>query len=141
MSEEHSPMASLEEGVDALRRDLADAGPIKSLRARTPTTDVYTQDDRTLVVEVHLPHFREEEVEVGVEHDALVIRARRERKSDDGKKYVVRETGYNYYRSVALPRSADEAGITARFGHGVLRVTVPLTHPAVRNVPLSSDTT
>ena len=139
MSGERSPLASLEEGVDALRRDLADAGPIKSLPARTPTTDVYTQDDHTLVVEVHLPHFREEDVEVGVEHDALVIRARRERKDDDGKKYVVRETGYNYCRSVALPRSADETGITARFRHGVLRVVVPSTHPAVRSVPLSPD--
>jgi HSP20 family protein len=130
-------MVALEEGVDALRRDLADAGPIKSLRARTPTTDVYTQDDQTLVVEVHLPHVEEDDIQVDVEHDSLVIRAQRERTDTEaGKKYVVRETGRNYYRSIALPRSADEEGITARFDHGVLRVLVPLIRPAVRSVPL-----
>jgi HSP20 family protein len=141
MARDDSPLVSLEEGVEALRRDLADAGPLRSIRARTPTTDVYTVDDKTFVVEAHLPHFSPDDVHVDVEHDALVIRARREPPDDEPtKKYVVRETGRSYYRSVALPRSADEDGVTARFEDGMLRVEVPLTHPAVRNVPLGPGT-
>jgi HSP20 family protein len=47
--------------------------PVSGLQLAT--TDVYTKDDKELVVEAHLPNFEEKDVNVNVDDGALVIRA------------------------------------------------------------------
>ena len=72
-----------------------------------PTTDVYMKDN-ALVVEVHLPKFDEDDVNISVENGNLVIQAQRHEKEEDKeKKYVVRESSSSFYRSVQLPERAD----------------------------------
>ena len=96
-----------------------------------PTTDVYTEDDKALIVEAHLPNFDEKDVSVDVDRGALVIQAeRREREEDANKKYVMRESSTSFYRSILLPEQADEDKITAKFEGGVLKVTIPLAESA-----------
>lgn len=92
-----------------------------------PITDVYSDDDKQLVVEVHLPNFKENEVSVDVHQGILEIRAEHHEKEEDKKKrkYVVRESASSFYRRVALPDKADEENIAARFEDGLLKVTVP----------------
>lgn len=114
-------------GLDTLRRELFDDGILNSLRLNMPTTDVYTEDDKQLVVEAHLPNFREEDISVNVDDGTLMIQAERhEQESDKKKNYVVRESSSSFYRSVELPDQADRSAISADFEHGVLKVTVPL---------------
>lgn len=114
-------------GFDLIRRDLFDDGFARGLRGKLPATDIYVEDDRQLVVEAHLPNFDEHDVTVDVDKGALVIQAERhEREEDKKKKYVTRESSSSFYRSIALPEQADEAGIAANFEGGVLKVTVPL---------------
>ncbi len=114
-------------GLDALRREFIGATLLNTSRGKTPTTDVYTKGDDTLIVEAHLPRFDEKDVSVTVDRGALVIRAeRREKEEDKGKNYVVRESSTSYYRSIGLPEQADEGEISAQFKKGVLTVTVPL---------------
>ena len=78
-----------------------------------PTTDVYMKDN-ALVVEVHLPKFDEDDVNISVENGNLVIQAQRHEKEEDKeKKYVVRESSSSFYRSVQLPERADADAIEA----------------------------
>ncbi len=114
-------------GFDTLRRDLFDESLFRSLRGKLPTTDIYTEDDNTLIVEAHLPNFAEKDITVNVDKGALVIQAERhEQEEDKKKKYVVRESSSSFYRSIALPEQADDSKIKADFDKGILRVTVPL---------------
>jgi HSP20 family protein len=93
-----------------------------------PTTDVYTNDDKELVVEAHLPNFGHDDVDVHVENGALVIQAEKhEHEEDKQKKYVVRESSSSFYRRIMLPERADGNAINAHLDDGVLKVSVPLT--------------
>lgn len=92
-----------------------------------PTTDVYINDDKELVVEAHLPNFEHADVDVHVDNGALVIQAERhEREEDKKKKYVVRESSSSFYRRIALPDRAEADAIEAHLEDGVIKVTVPL---------------
>jgi HSP20 family protein len=108
-------------------RQFFEDGIMGSVRAlKLPTTDVYTEEDKRLVVEAHLGEFEEKDISVDLDKGVLVIQAeRREREEDKNKKYVVRESSTSFYRRVALPEQADEAAIEARFLNGILNVTVP----------------
>jgi HSP20 family protein len=89
-------------------------------------TDVYTEDDKQLIVEAHLPHFEEKDVDISVDKGMLVIRAEKHEKEEDKKKkYVVRESSSSFYRRVRLPEHADDDNIGAHLENGVLKVTVP----------------
>ncbi|HSE61615.1 MAG TPA: Hsp20/alpha crystallin family protein [Candidatus Saccharimonadales bacterium] len=92
-----------------------------------PTTDVYTEDDKTMVIEAHLPNFKEDEVSLDVHQGALEIRAEHTEKEEDKgkKKYLVRESSSSFYRRIALPERADDDNIAAHFKDGVLKITVP----------------
>ena len=71
-----------------------------------PTTDVYMKDN-ALVVEVHLPKFDEDDVNISVENGNLVIQAQRHEKEEDKeKKYVVRESSSSFYRSKFVDRKS-----------------------------------
>src|SRR5690606_34092732 len=91
-----------------------------------PTTDVYTNEDKELVVEAHLPNYDQEDIDVHIDNGALVIQAERHEKEEDKKKkYVVRESSASFYRRIRLPERADETKIQAHMENGVLRVAVP----------------
>jgi HSP20 family protein len=91
-----------------------------------PITDVYTNDDKELVVEAHMPNFNEKDIAIHVENGMLVIQAEKHEKEEDKKKkYVVRESSSSFYRSIRLPKHADQEAIEADMKDGVLTVTVP----------------
>jgi len=99
--------------------------PVKGLTV--PTTDVYTKDDKELVIEAHLPNFDQEDVDIHVDNGALVIQAEKHEKEEDKKKkYVVRESSTSFYRRIALPERADADAIGAHLDDGMLKVIVPL---------------
>lgn len=92
-----------------------------------PTTDVYTNQDKELIVEAHLPNFHQEDININVDDGSLVIQAERHEKEEDkDKKYVVRESSSSFYRRIQLPERADADNIDAHLDEGVLKVSVPL---------------
>ena len=95
-----------------------------------PTMDVYIEDDKRLVAEVHLPGFSPEDVEIRVQDDALEIRGERaESIEDEDRKrrgYLVRQSVASFFRRIALPNNVDTDNVQADFEDGVLRVVVPL---------------
>lgn len=92
-----------------------------------PTTDVYTKEDKELIVEAHLPNFEEKDVDIHVDDGALVIQAEKhEREEDKHKKYVVRESSSSFYRRLQLPERADGNSVEAHLNDGILTVIIPL---------------
>ena len=129
--------------LDALQRQLLGDDcmtPIKSVSF--PTTDVYTNDDKELVVEAHLPNYDNEDVDVHVDDGALVIQAERhEREEDKKRKYVVRESSSSFYRRIQLPDRANADGVQAHLDDGVLKVTIPLVAlPEPKKIAIASKT-
>jgi HSP20 family protein len=103
-----------------------------------PITDVYSDSDKEMVVEVHLPNFHGKEVSVDVQDGALVISAEH-KEEEKNRKYLVRESSTSFYRRVALPKQADLDGIKAHFSGGVLKVSVPFRElPKPKKVTISS---
>ena len=102
-----------------------------------PTTDVYEKDGN-LVVEAHLPNFDREDVDIQVNGDDLVISAERHEKEEDkDKKYIVRESSSNFYRTISLPERADKDEIKADMVDGKLMVTIPMTPlPSARKIEI-----
>ncbi len=95
--------------------------------ANIPTTDVYTKDNE-LVIEAHLPKFKQEDINIQVENGALVVSAERHEKDEDKtKKYLVRESSSSFYRRIMLPERANADAIEAHLDEGLLKVRVPLT--------------
>jgi HSP20 family protein len=113
--------------LDVLQRRFFEDGFLAPFRGmKIPATDVYTEDDKQLTVEAHLPGFQEKDISIDLDSGAIIIQAERHEKEEDkNKKYVVHESSNSYYRRVALPEQADTANIKAEFEHGVLKVVVP----------------
>lgn len=107
-----------------------------------PTTDVYTNDDKELVVEAHLPNFNSEDVDIHVDEGALIIQAEKhEREEDKKRKYVVRESSSSFYRRVLLPERADAEQIEAHLEDGILKVAIPLKElPEPKKIAIKTKT-
>ncbi len=100
--------------------------PLAEVANTMPATDVYTRDDKEMVVEAHLPNFEEKDVDINIDNGALVISAeKREKEEDKQKKYVVRESSTSFYKRILLPEHADDNKVDAHLENGVLTVTVP----------------
>ena len=121
------PFAELNALHDQLNSLFSDTAGMHRGLQLAPVTDIYREGDKNMVVEVHLPDFEEKEVDVAVHDNNLEITATHEEKSEDKTKrqYLLRESSSSYYRSIPLPKQADEGKVKAHFDKGVLRVTVP----------------
>lgn len=129
--------------LNALQRQFFDEDwsmPLKSIGL--PTTDIYTNGDKEMVIEAHLPNFNDENINISVDNGALIIQAEKhEREEDKQKKYVVRESSSSFYRRVLLPDRADADNINAHLMDGVLKITVPLTPvPEPKKISVKSKT-
>lgn len=95
-----------------------------------PAVDVYAEDDNELIAEVQAPGFTKGDIEVNVHNGVLEIRGERHEKEEKNKSkkrnYMLRESHASFYRSIALPKTADSDKVKAHFEDGVLRVSVPL---------------
>lgn len=92
----------------------------------TPSADLI-ENDEAYVLEMELPGFSREDIELTVERNVLTVSGRRsvEEETEDVT-FHLRERGTTRFsRSFALPRSMDGDGVEARFDNGVLTVTLP----------------
>lgn len=129
--------------IQALQRQFfGDDNWFATRALQLPTTDIYTKDDKQLVVEAHLPHFTDDDVTVSIDKGVLEIQAEKHEKEEDkAKKYVVRESSSSFYRRVRLPERADEDKVEAHMHDGVLKVVVPLRElPAPKKIAIHAKT-
>ena len=136
-------------GLTSLHQELDDmfntffSQPGASAMSNMPAMDVYTEDDKQMVAEVHLPGFSKNEVDVSVHEGILEIKGKREEKEeqkDKKRSYVVRQSSSSFYRRIALPKLADGEAAKADFKDGLLKITIPFKElPAPKKVEISES--
>jgi HSP20 family protein len=86
------------------------------------------QRQNGIVVRADLPGLDADDISVYVDDGALVISGERQREHrEDREGYVRSEVRYGtFFRTIPLPRGADEDKIGATFKNGVLEVSVPI---------------
>lgn len=98
-----------------------------------------TVEDGHYVVRAEIPGIDpEKDVEVSVQGRQLTIKAERSEKHEEKGRS---EFNYgSFFRSVMLPQSAEDEGITASYAKGILTVSVPLGEPkeVTKKVPVKS---
>lgn len=86
------------------------------------------EDEKTYTLELALPGFVKDEINIKFEDEVLTITAGRQPKEDEkGPKYTWNEFGYKskYERSFQLPETVKAEDISAAFENGILKVTLP----------------
>lgn len=128
--------------IDALQKKFfGDEGLTPMTAVHMPTTDIYTNDNKEMIVEAQLPNFKNEDVSVSVDDNYLVIQAEKYEKEEDKKKYVVRESSSSLYRRIYLPDRADREAVQAKFDEGMLKVTVPFKElPQAKKIAIETTT-
>lgn len=92
----------------------------------SPVTDLYEVED-AYALEMELPGFEREHVDISVENGHLIVNGRRPgAENEEEVTYHVRErTPARFSRSFALPTSVDQDGVDAELTNGLLRITLP----------------
>lgn len=84
------------------------------------------------IVEIDLPGYKREDLKVQVNNGGnLVIsgeRSAKERTKVGGKSEKVQRGGQRFRKVIGVPQNLNFDGITAKFGDGKLRVSLPLLH-------------
>lgn len=108
-----------------------------------PSVDIYSEDDKHMVVEMQAPGFSEDDIEINVRDGVLEIRGEKTAKDEnkDKRSYMVRESTASFARRVVLPEGADADKISAELDKGVLKVTVPVERPEAKHIKISAGKT
>jgi HSP20 family protein len=99
--------------------------PFVTMGPGGPDADFYeTEDD--FVLEMNLPGFDLEEVEVNLEQGVLSITGEHAVEKEEKGTYHLRERGWQRFtRSFSVPHSIDAESVDASFHKGVLTVKLP----------------
>jgi len=91
-----------------------------------PSANV-VENPGSFVIELAIPGFEKEEINVQAEGKTLMIQAHREEEtSEEKKKYTRREfRTSSFARSFNLPKMVNVEKIDAKYDNGILRVTLP----------------
>ncbi|MEM7611102.1 MAG: Hsp20/alpha crystallin family protein [Pseudomonadota bacterium] len=102
-----------------------------------PSADI-TESKRAYLVKAQLPDVDKEDIRVTIQHGMLTITGERKHsKEDEEETYHRVESFYGEFtRSFSLPDNIDDAGITADYKKGVLRVHIP----KLKETPKESST-
>lgn len=122
------PFRELDSMHDRINRFFdASLRPFQAMTSDIGATDIYEQDGK-LGIEVALPRFTKDEVDINLTGGRLEIKAEHnEENKDDNRNYIRREsTSAQFYRAITLPKGVDIDGAKADFTEGVLRITMPM---------------
>ncbi len=84
--------------------------------------------DKAYEIRAEVPGARKEDIKVSVNHNFVAITAeiKRDKEEKDGARTLVKETCSGLVsRGFSLPEEVDTKGATARFEHGILKLTLP----------------
>ncbi|HEY7479963.1 MAG TPA: Hsp20/alpha crystallin family protein [Gemmatimonadales bacterium] len=115
-----------------------ESGAITS--AWQPAVDVFEDKDSVRIV-AELPGVKPEDVKLSLENNVLIIRGEKKQEAEERTERVHRyERSYgSFERAFVLPSTVDGDKVSAEYGDGVLRVTVPKAEKArPREIPVRS---
>ena len=129
------------EEFDRLLDNFWKASSLPTTTFSMPSVDIYSEDDKHMVVEMQAPGFNEDDIEINVRNGVLEIRGETSSSEElKGKKrnYLMRESHASFARRVVLPEGADADNISAELDKGVLRVTVPVERPEAKRIQIAT---
>lgn len=99
-----------------------------------PTMDVFEKDNQ-LTVKVELPGIEAKDIDVTVEDGVLTIAGEKkeEREIKEATYHRSERTYGKFSRQFPLPPQAEGEKATAKFAHGVLEITIPMSSSAPPN--------
>jgi HSP20 family protein len=106
-----------------------------------PSVDIYSEDDKHMVVEMQAPGFNEDDIEINVRNGVLEIRGETASKKEGGDKkrnYLMRESRASFARRVVLPEGANANNIEAELDKGILKITVPVERPEAKRISIAA---
>lgn len=134
-------LTSMHSQLDDIFNSFFETSSLPSIRQTIPAMDVYTEDDKQLVAEVHVPGFKKEDVDISVQNGVLEIKGEhssQQEEKDKKRSYMVRESHTSFYRRLALPKHANPDEVKANFKNGVIKVIVPFKElPKPKKVAIS----
>lgn len=128
------------EEFDKLFDALWQAPSSVSSMLRAPSIDIYSEDDKHMVVEMHAPGFDQEDIDISVRNGILEIRGESSSSSeqkDKKRSYMMRESHSSFARRVVLPEGANAENIEAELDKGILKITVPVERPEAKKIAIS----
>lgn len=128
------------EEMDKLFDNLWRSRGLASRAFSMPSVNIYSQDDKHMVVEMEAPGFDADDIELNVRNGVLEVRGEKVEKDEqkDGKKsYMVRESNASFARRLVLPEGADADNITAELDKGLLKITVPVIRPEAKRIKIA----
>ena len=95
-------------------------------RRWVPPVDLVEAEDH-FVLKADLPGLTEQDVSIEVQDGTLTISGERKDEQEARERgwYRIERSFGSFSRSLTLPDGVDPDGITARFEHGVLEVSIP----------------
>jgi HSP20 family molecular chaperone IbpA len=90
----------------------------------SPTVEV-TEKDGKYLVDVALPGFRREDIELEVSGSEVTVSGRYDRKQENAKRHYSEMRQGSFTRTLVLPQEIDTDKVTASFDNGILRITAP----------------
>lgn len=108
---------------------------------RAPSLDIYSEDDKHMVVEMQAPGFNQEDIDIDVRNGVLEIRGETsssDEQRDKKRSYMMRESRTSFARRVVLPEGANADNISAELDKGILKITVPVDRPEAKKIKISS---
>ncbi|MFC7134750.1 MULTISPECIES: Hsp20/alpha crystallin family protein [Salinibaculum] len=134
MSSRSNPFDALEEMFDRMSREFENAARSWesgetfdiSMAGESMALDLIDGDD-AYTVEVDVPGFSRDEIDVRVTDDTLTIEAEHEHEAEtESERYLRRERQHrSMRRSILLPDPVDADAVAATMSDGVLTVTIP----------------
>jgi len=95
-----------------------------------PHIEIVERDGK-LIVQADLPGVRKEDVNVQIEHDAIILHGeRRQEETREERGFYHTERSYgSFHRIIPLPEGVDSDQAKAKFRDGVLTIELPAPQP------------
>lgn len=120
-----SSISSFHNQLDDIFNSMFNDKNFRSISANEPKMDVYSQDDKKLIFELHTANYPKDSLTVDVKDNVLSIKGQINSNSDEdkSKNYFLKETSSSFYRRMSLPKNVDTNSITAKYDNGILRIS------------------
>ena len=104
----------------------AGGGDVSERQSWTPAVDVVETDD-AIVLKAELAGMDPKDINIEVQDNVLTVSGERrfEEEVKEDKFYRIERRYGSFSRSLALPPTADESKVEAKYENGLLQITVP----------------
>lgn len=116
--------------------------PFGGLGSSLPSIDIYSEDDQHMVVEMQVPGFKQDDIEINVRDGVLEVKGEvtsSNRDLENKRNYLVRESRTSFARRIVLPDGAKANDISAEFDSGTLKLIVPVEQPKAQVVKINAQ--